>query len=639
MSLYKQLWIGLALLMIMVFGVTFVINGLSSSRYLEHQLSIKNADDATALALSLSQQDLDDVLLELQLAAKADQGSYELVEMRGPTNALIFSRTNSFPDQGVPEWLKSLFPIDSEVGSAKVSSGWSQLGTVYIKSHDDFAYGQLWTAAKRMSIAMILAVAIAGIAGTLILRLVLNPLKQVVEQAEAIGARRFFKIDEPATREFALVTRSMNELADRVKAMLTQEASRLEKTRENTEIDRLTGLVLRDPFLRRLRAMLESDDENGRGSVALTRINDLAKMNQVYGRKTLDTLLEQIGSDLRTLIRENRGWAAGRLNGSDFCLMAPTELDPKAAAEELYSVLAHAFESNSIDTVELPSACVEYAKDDTIAQVMTALDGALVSSEHQESMPIVLASRGSSSVIPLREQADLWQRELQYALENKTFRLQLFPVIDADSRLIHEEGMLRIELDDHSQRSAGEFMPWAHRLGRAHEVDRAVVQLALDHIATHLSPLCINLSASCLTDTSFAIWFEDLLLKRRSLGSYLSLDIGESSAYAHPEGFHRLTRRVREFGVKVGVEHMGYMLKDIGKLGELGVDYIKVDSLFVREIDHNTGNQALLRTFAYISQSLGVPCIGEGVSNAAEREKTFDCGATGATGPGVSLEP
>ena len=107
-------------------------------------------------------------------------------------------------------------------------------------------------------------------------------------------------------------------------------------------------------------------------------------------------------------------------------------------------------------------------------------------------------------------------------------------------------------------------------------------------------------------------------------------------AYAHNAGFRRLSQRVHTSGCKLGVEHMGYRISDIGKLGELGVDYMKVDGLFIREIDSNEGNKALLRTYANIAQSLGVPCIAEGVNNQAELIAVFECAATGATGKGVS---
>ena len=76
---------------------------------------------------------------------------------------------------------------------------------------------------------------------------------------------------------------------------------------------------------------------------------------------------------------------------------------------------------------------------------------------------------------------------------------------------------------------------------------------------------------------------------------------------------------------------------DIGKLGELGVDYIKVDSLFVRDMHTNRGNAALVRTYANIAQSLGLSCIAEGVRDEQELAAVFEAGATGASGPGVAL--
>src|SRR6056300_1544599 len=92
MSLFKQLWIVTVLIMLLVFGATFIINSATSSQYLEEQLTLKNQDDATALALSLSQQNLDPVTLELQLATLVDQGAYELLQFRDPMGTVIFER-------------------------------------------------------------------------------------------------------------------------------------------------------------------------------------------------------------------------------------------------------------------------------------------------------------------------------------------------------------------------------------------------------------------------------------------------------------------------------------------------------------------------------------------------------------------
>src|SRR6056300_46494 len=203
MSLYKQLWIAVGGLLLLVFGATFAINGVSSSRYLEQQLSLKNSDDATRIAMALSQQSLDSVLLELQLAAQLDQGSYEYIEFRDPNGKVVFSRGNMLAEDQTPSWIKDLFPSHSLPGVAEVTNGWNQLGTLSLKSHDGFAYDELWNGGKRTLLALIVAIVLAGAIGTMLLRVILNPLADVVSQAQAIGQRRFITVPEPWTMEFA----------------------------------------------------------------------------------------------------------------------------------------------------------------------------------------------------------------------------------------------------------------------------------------------------------------------------------------------------------------------------------------------------------------------------------------------------
>ena len=635
MSLYKQLWIAVGVLMLVVFGATFVINGISSSRYLEQQLSLKNSDDATRIALSLSQQELDPVLLELQLAAQLDQGTYEYIELRDPNGKVVFSRGNMQAEDKSPTWLRDLFPIHSLPGVAEVTNGWNQLGTLTLKSHDGFAYDELWSGAKRTLIALVVAIVLAGVLSTLLLRIILNPLKQVVAQAQAIGQRRFITLPEPFTTEFAEVTRSMNELARRIKEMLSRESQRLTRQREVSELDPNTGILNRDPFMGRLRSKLESEGADATGAVAMVRLGELARMNQIFGRQPMDTVLKGIGGALRRLTVTESEWIVGRLNGSDFCLIAPQESNPKRVGEALQRIISEVLKENSMsDKTTLPTACVEYASGDTVGDVMTSLDGALLAADEEGDSPVALASRHSGAVAPVREQATHWKRELTSALEENRLLIDTFPVQDAQGQLIHEEGMLRIRVKDKIY-SAGEFMPWVHRLDLGGEVDRAVVRLAVKHIARSGNPTCANLTVSSLIDPTFAVWLEEFMLQNRQHADKLSIEVGEASAYSHSDGFRRLSQRARSLDVSIGVEHMGYRISDIGKLSELGVDYIKIDGLFVRDIQSNAGNAALFRTYANIAQSLGLGCIAEGVSSETEMLAVFELGASGVAGKGV----
>ncbi|MEZ4483660.1 MAG: LapD/MoxY N-terminal periplasmic domain-containing protein [Syntrophotaleaceae bacterium] len=84
MSLTKRLWISVAVLMALAFGASFVLSALAAQKYLEEQLYLKNTDNATALALSMSQMAADQVMIELLLSAQFDSGHYQFIRLVDP---------------------------------------------------------------------------------------------------------------------------------------------------------------------------------------------------------------------------------------------------------------------------------------------------------------------------------------------------------------------------------------------------------------------------------------------------------------------------------------------------------------------------------------------------------------------------
>ena len=179
-------------------------------------------------------------------------------------------------------------------------------------------------------------------------------------------------------------------------------------------------------------------------------------------------------------------------------------------------------------------------------------------------------------------------------------------------------------------------MPWVHRLDLSFEIDQVATSLAIGNISKTTENTCANLTSAALLDNQFSTWLELFLQSHADPAKKLSLEIGEAAAFAQPENFKLLVGVAHAAGVKVGIEHMGYRISDIGKLGDLGMDYIKMDSLFSRDLSNNTGNAALMRTYISIAQSLGLPCIAEGISNADELDAVFELGVSGACGQGVN---
>jgi ABC-type Na+ efflux pump permease subunit len=92
MSLIKQLWIGIIVLLLLALGGSFAISITSAKNYLEEQLRVKNMDNATSLALSMSQMEKDPVTLELLISAQFDTGHYEYITLADPQKKTLVER-------------------------------------------------------------------------------------------------------------------------------------------------------------------------------------------------------------------------------------------------------------------------------------------------------------------------------------------------------------------------------------------------------------------------------------------------------------------------------------------------------------------------------------------------------------------
>ena len=115
----------------------------------------------------------------------------------------------------------------------------------------------------------------------------------------------------------------------------------------------------------------------------------------------------------------------------------------------------------------------------------------------------------------------------------------------------------------------------------------------------------------------------------------LWLEVSEAGALAHFEAFRALCLELKDVGCQMGIEHFGRQFSEIGRLHDLGLDYLKIDASFIRGLEANVGNQSFLKGLTTIAHGIGMKVIAEGVANEAELAVLADVGFDGATGPGV----
>lgn len=184
---------------------------------------------------------------------------------------------------------------------------------------------------------------------------------------------------------------------------------------------------------------------------------------------------------------------------------------------------------------------------------------------------------------------------------------------------------------------AGRFLPVAERLKLTPALDLVAVGLGLQELKANpdLPGLAINLSASSLEDADFQPRLVALIAAHKELAPRLWLEMAEGGALKHLDAFKVLCRALNAAGCRTGLEHFGHHFSQIGQLHDLGLDYLKVDSSFVRAVESNAGNAAFLKGLCGIAHNIGLLVLAEGVTSATELEAVFALGFDGATGPGV----
>ncbi|MCK2127885.1 EAL domain-containing protein [Thauera aromatica] len=634
MSLIKQLWIGIAIVMSIAFGASFVVSTLSARHYLEQQLYVKNLDNASSLALSLSQMPKDAVTVELQIAAQFDAGHYRLIRLVAPSGELIVEREYADERFGAPGWFARLVPIRAQPGIAQVQDGWRQFGTLTLESHSRYAYESLWQGTLQLLAWFVAGAVLTGLVGTMLIKHITRPLGRVVDQAEAIGERRFITIDEPSTTEFRSVVRAMNALSERVRTMLAGESRRLEALRRQAHHDELTGLVNRSQFLNLVDAALSREDAAAGGSLMMVRLGDLGQLNRQFGHQETDRLLRELAACVQAVADAHPGWEAGRLNASDFALLAPGQGDPDAVVHPLAEQL-HALRERWRDTasLRLPIGAAAYYPNERHGNLLARTDATLAAAELTDDDAASIAPPSIGA--PLHSNLDDWRQTILGALEEHGVRLALYPVVATgapEGRLLHHEAPMRLFIDGNWQ-NAGYFMPQAARLGLLGRLDGAVLAGALGRIARDGTPLGINLSAEALCDPAFRSLLLDELQAQPNAARKLWIEFTEHDIVRHQSEFNSLCAALKPLGCKLGIEHVGRRFSQISGLHALGIDYLKINRALVRGIEADIGNQSFLRGLCTVAHAIGLIVIAEGVSTEDEREALSGLGVDGVTGP------
>lgn len=634
-SLNFRIWLIAIATVLPLFVAIAGVSTWQMKTYLEQQISVHNNDYAQALATAIGSNDASLTSAQQIINAQFDAGRYRFIRLENPDGEMLYQRVRS--GQTTPTGLSfSMLALSITPGNAVVLQGWSPLNRIIVEADTAIAQSILARTIERLFLLCAAATVLIGLGGMALLKLQHRGLRHVIQHAEAIANRQFEPRPISPIAEYQPLSEALNTLAQKVDTILKQDARKLEKWSRESQTDKVTGLMNREPFLETLEDQVARHTGDQNSVLALIRVMDLATLNRTQGRIVIDNLIRELGLALRRLTLRMGGWSAGRLNGSDFAVLCPETDDVEYTAKQIHETMTNVAAQQGLDKiVSMPGSACIVNSEVSLASLLTSLDTRLAENESQGLARISVTSTDNTVALSASQILQDWNLKLQQALKEELFFLGDYPLVDAEGEFVHIEAPVRIAINKKDY-MATEFLPWVSALGLHAQLDKAVIKLALDKIEATQRDVAVNLSFSALNDPKFSKWLIEKLHQHPGLTPKLWIEFTETNVFRHLSSLKKLSKTLADTHVRLGLEHAGHHIAEMGKLNNVGLHYVKIDGEFIENIQDNPANQKMIANMIEVLTSINLKVFAQGVETVDEWKTLVRAGVMGFTGPAVT---
>ncbi len=630
MSLVVRLWIAILIVVLISIVGGVAISAFTSKRFFEEQLYLKNMDNANMLAMTLSTMDKDPITLEIFIATQFDIGHYrriELIDIDG--EPLVSNEASVELAEDIPQWFIEVFTPKVEPGVSLVTDGWSQFGTLYVETGINIALETMWKGARRLVFGMGLVAVFAGMFGSMVLRLILNPLGKVVDQAEALGQMRYIKVKEPGTKELRRVVKVMNTLSDRFKRQMDEEYQRLDALRLAGLYESRTGVAKADYFNTMLDSQLAFRDADGRNVLVVVRVDNFRHIIKDYPAdlvaQTTHGFLLAGRTSLARLRHDFTDVRTGHINESEVGVLITEVFDLEYLIEVLESELLAFAESSQIPLkigIAAGFLRVHESRIDLLERVRD-----MVFESARSGKPVIDHS-DFETVADANESR--WKQALSEALQARKVDTFNYPMLDYQRNFVHYQAWLGVDIHGELRKS-GYFAHWARHLLMMDQVDYCVTDFLLEKMKRESNnyEYALLLSAQLLQNPETLAQLYYRLSREPEYAKRLWLEFREETVSILRQEFAVFCQTVKNLGCKVGLKRVGESFAEIINVQELGLDYVKLDSSFIHDITNTPASQQFIKGFCTLAHSFNMRVFADGVTNSDDTRTLEQLGVDG----------
>jgi len=350
--------------------------------------------------------------------------------------------------------------------------------------------------------------------------------------------------------------------------------------------------------------------------MALLNIDKFQKFNDVYGEETGNIALK-LSAEFLTAQMDEPNTLLYHIGGDEFVFAAKdsSEVNNIEFIEKIEKILS-AFKKEIFIYDDrtfnfMISAGVAFSG----RKKMLAYSDMALKDAKKRNIQLVVFNE-DKELEKIHKQDIECREKLLSAFENGNIISHFQPIapIQDDSLEIKYESLVRMKLDDGSVLTPAQFIDVAKQNRIYHKITKHVVINTLYAISQYSIPCTLNLSIDDIENTKtvemlYSI-FDDF-----KYNNLLTIELLETEEFKDYGAVYNFCIKIRSYGIKIALDDFGSGYSNFSHILNLPIDYIKIDSSLISNIDRDKHSQVMVETIVGLAHKLNIQTVAEFVSS------------------------
>lgn len=415
---------------------------------------------------------------------------------------------------------------------------------------------------------------------------------------------------------------------------ITKRAQLEQKLQYQATHDFLTGLGNRVYLLEKMQQAIKLAEKNQtRFAVLFFDLDRFKLVNDSLSHEAGDRLLQATANRLKKIARSQDTLV--RLGGDEFIFLLMDIGEEKylsAKARQLLGVFQKPFSIDHRNIVLTASLGISiYPKDGTKANVLLSnADAAMYQAKAQKGNNFTFYSpEMNTHNLAILDQ----EIELRQAIANNEFFLCYQPQLDVSAeKLVAVEALLRWRHPKKGVLLPMDFVPLAEETGLIIPIGEWVLRTACAQNKAWQDAgfppirVAVNVTAQQFRQKNLIEVVKHVLQETGLQPKYLELELTENVILSNLEVIKMVTE-LKKLGISIAIDDFGTGYSSLSYLHKIPLDRLKIDSSFIKHIQSETDDEAIIRAVIAMAKNLHLEVLAEGVEtkNQLNFLKKYQC--------------